>query len=99
MNTYALTRSERARNAKVNPEYFEKYGEVAQRVIQTLLDQYKESGYLAFDKVLDARQLADFLAAPPMNAFGRPLEVLKLFGGKDNFQQIVRELQVQVYAS
>ena len=41
----ALTRTERAKNAKVNPDYFEKYDKTAKRVIEVLLDQYQEKGY------------------------------------------------------
>ena len=93
-----LTRSERARKVKAKPKYFEKYGEMAQRIIEALLDQYAEDGYETIDKVLDTGQLAGFLAAPPLNEFGRPLEVLKIFGGKEQFQQAMNELQEQIYS-
>jgi type I restriction enzyme, R subunit len=94
----ALTRSERARNARVNPAYFEKYSETARGIVEALLEDYQEKGYLTFDKVLDGSNLSDFLSAPPLNNFGRPLEVLKLFGGKELFHEAMQELQSQVYA-
>jgi type I restriction enzyme R subunit len=93
-----LTRSERAKKAKAKPEYFEEYGEKAQRVIDSLLDQYTEDGYIAFDKVLDPAQLAQYLQAPPLNEFGRPLEVLEIFGGQEKFRKAMIELQERVYS-
>ena len=93
-----MTRSERARNAKQKKAYFEKYGEAARRVIDTLLERYSEEGYLVFDKVLDSSLLADYLQAPPLSEFGRPLEVLNLFGGHDEFRDAMIELQENIYA-
>jgi site-specific DNA-cytosine methylase len=54
-----LTRSERVKQVKAKPEYFDKYGDQARRVIEALLEKFAEEGYLTFDKVLDASQLAD----------------------------------------
>jgi hypothetical protein len=54
-----LTRSERVKRVKAKPEYFDKYGDQARRVIEALLEKFAEEGYLTFDKVLDASQLAD----------------------------------------
>ena len=93
-----LTRSERAKKVRQKPAYFEKYGEAARQVIEALLGQYTEEGYVTLDKVLDATQLHNFLSAPPLNSFGRPLEVLKLFGGKEQFHQAMLELQEQIYS-
>ncbi len=59
-----LTRSERARKVKAKPGYFEQYGETAKRVIEALLNQYAEEGYLALDKVLDSSQLPSFPQRP-----------------------------------
>ena len=92
-----MTRSERARKVKAKPVYFEKYGETVRHVINAMLDQYAEEGYLTLDKVLDAGQLPAFLSAPPLNEFGRPLEVLRLFGGKEQFQATMLELQEEIY--
>ena len=92
-----LTKSERARKVKSKPEYFEKYEETAKQVIEALLDRYAEEGYLALDKVLDANQLPAFLSAPPITEFGRPLEIIKLFGGKEKFIYAIENLQREIY--
>jgi type I restriction enzyme R subunit len=47
--------------------------------------------------VLDDGQLVNFLSAPPFDQFGRPLEVVRAFGGKDGFRQAMRELQEVIY--
>jgi hypothetical protein len=39
----------------------------------------------------------NFLSAPPFSEFGRPLEVVSAFGGKDNFRAAMRELQEVIY--
>ena len=91
------TRSERARNVKAKPAYFEKYSETARKVIEALLDRFAEEGYETFDKVLDSAALTRSLNAPPLNEFGRPLEVMRLFGGKKQFQEAMRTLQIEIY--
>jgi type I restriction enzyme, R subunit len=93
----ALTRSERANNARRRPEYFEKYGEAARKVLDVLVTKFAEDGYATLDKVLDDGQLVNFLSAPPFDTFGRPLEVVRAFGGKDQFREAMRELQSVIY--
>jgi type I restriction enzyme R subunit len=93
----ALTRSERAKKIRQKPEYFVKYGEVARQVLAALIDKYADDGYATLDKVLDGSQIVNFLSAPPFDAIGRPLEVVKAFGGKDGFHQAMLELQTLIY--
>jgi type I restriction enzyme R subunit len=93
----ALTRSERANNARRKPEYFEKYGEAARKVLDVLVTKFAEDGYATLDKVLDDGELVNFLSAPPFDTFGRPLEVVRAFGGKENFHVAMRELQEVIY--
>jgi len=93
----ALTRSERANNARRKPEYFEKYGEAARKVLDVLVTKFAEDGYATLDKVLDEGELVNFLSAPPFDTFGRPLEVVRAFGGKENFHVAMRELQSVIY--
>ena len=93
----ALTRSERARQARQKPSYFEKYSDVARQVLNALVEKFAEDGYATLDKVLDDSQLFGFLSAPPFTDIGRPLEVVKAFGGKEQFHQAMLELQEAIY--
>jgi type I restriction enzyme R subunit len=93
----ALTRSERANKVRSKPGYFDKYGEAARVVIDALVTKFADDGYATLDKVLDDGQLVNFLSAPPFSEFGRPLEVVSAFGGKDNFRAAMRELQEVIY--
>lgn len=92
-----LTRSERANKVRRKPEYFEKYGEAARKVLDVLVTKFAEDGYATLDKVLDDSQLVNFLSAPPFDEFGRPLEVVRAFGGKERFREAMRELQEAIY--
>ncbi|MCG3141459.1 MAG: hypothetical protein HDKAJFGB_02744 [Anaerolineae bacterium] len=93
----ALTRSERAHKVKSQPKYFEQYGAVARKVLDALVAKFADDGYATLDKALDDEQLVNFLSAPPFDQIGRPLEVVKAFGGKVQFRQAVRELQEELY--
>jgi type I restriction enzyme R subunit len=93
----ALTRSERANKVRSKPGYFEKYGEAARKVLDALVTKFADEGYATLDKVLDDGQLVNFLSAPPFDQFGRPLEVVRAFGGKEQFRQAMRELQEVIY--
>jgi type I restriction enzyme R subunit len=93
----ALTRSERANRVRSKPGYFEKYGEAARKVLDALVTKFADDGYATLDKVLDDGQLVNFLSAPPFDQFGRPLEVVRAFGGKEQFRQAMRELQEVIY--
>jgi type I restriction enzyme, R subunit len=92
-----LTRSERANKVRSKPGYFDKYGEAARKVLDVLVTKFAEDGYATLDKVLDDGQLVNFLSAPPFDTLGRPLEVVRLFGGKDQFREAMRELQEVIY--
>ena len=92
-----LTRSERANRVRRKPEYFEKYGEAARMVLDVLVTKFAEDGYATLDKVLDDAMLVNFLSSPPLNTFGRPLEVVRAFGGKEGFRTAMLELQEVIY--
>ena len=84
-----LTRKERANNVKKR-NYFSKYGEKAQAVIQSLLDKYADSDIFSIESL-------DVLSHSPINQHGRPLEILKIFGGKDNYLKMLKELETELY--
>ncbi len=92
-----LTRSERANNVRQKPGYFEKYSTIARKVLEALVTRFADEGYTTLDKVLDDGQLVNFLSAPPFDAIGRPLEMVRAFGGKDSFRAAMRELQEIIY--
>jgi type I restriction enzyme, R subunit len=93
----ALTRGERADKVRSKPGYFDKYGQAARQVLDALVTKFADDGYATLDKVLDDGQLVNFLSAPPFDEIGRPLEVVRAFGGKDQFHKAMRELQQVIY--
>ena len=84
-----LTRKERANNVKKR-NYFSKYGEQAQRVIQSLLDKYADSDVFSIESM-------EVLKQSPLNKHGAPLEIIKIFGGKDNYLDVVKEQKIELY--
>ena len=84
-----LTRKERVNNVKKR-NYFSKYGEQAQSVIQSLLDKYADSDIFSIESL-------EVLKQSPLNQHGAPLEIIKIFGGKENYLNILKELQNELY--
>jgi type I restriction enzyme R subunit len=84
-----LTRKERVNNVKKR-NYFSKYGEQAQAVIQSLLDKYADSDIFSIESL-------EVLKQSPINQHGAPLEIIQIFGGKENYLKILKELQNELY--
>lgn len=84
-----LTRSERARKVKKDA-YFDKYGEKARQVINALLDKYSDEG-------IENLEDAEVLRVEPLRKFGRPLEIMKLFGGKLKYKNMIQEIEKRLY--
>ena len=84
-----LTRAERANNVKKR-DFFSKYSGDARAVLEILLDKYMNQG---ITEVEDIRvlSLADF------EKYGKPAKIVKLFGGKVQYEQAVRELESSIY--
>ena len=88
----ALTRKERAESVKKR-NYFTKYSDVAQKVLNALLDGYADEGVKAIEG-------KDALKANTIVDFGRPLEIAKkAFGGKDEYNNAITELEELLYDS
>ena len=88
----ALTRKERAESVKKR-NYFTKYSDVAQKVLNALLDGYADDGVKAIEG-------KDALKANTIVDFGRPLEIAKkAFGGKDEYNNAITELEELLYES
>ena len=85
----ALTRRERADNVKKR-NYFTKYGPQARNVIEALLEKYAAEG------IENVEDLA-VLRIDPFNEIGTPAEIVKLFGGKKGYLQMIKELEIQLY--
>jgi type I restriction enzyme R subunit len=86
-----LTRKERASNVKKR-NYFTKYGEKAQTILNSLLDKYAEDGLLTIEST-------EVLKLDPLNKLGTPIELIKAFGGKQQYLTAIKELETQLYNS
>ena len=84
-----LTRKERADNVKKR-NYFTKYGEKAQAVINSLLDKYTDDGLLTIEST-------EVLKLDPLNKLGTPIELVKAFGGKLQYTAALKELENELY--
>jgi type I restriction enzyme R subunit len=84
-----LTRRERAENVRKR-DVFTKYGPQARAVLEALLQKYQDQGELNLD---DPR----VLQIPPFDAMGTPLQLIKQFGSRIDFQRAVHELQTTLY--
>ena len=84
-----LTRKERANNVR-RSNYFSRYGEQARTVLNALLDKYADRG------VEDIETL-DVLKVKPISDLGTPLEIINIFGGKQNYLQSLQELKQKIY--
>jgi type I restriction enzyme R subunit len=94
----ALTRSERARKVK-EQALFDKYEDTARQVLAALLDKYTNEGIEALEEALDTRKIRPMLLIPPFNRLGRPMEIVRSFGGRGPYLQAVRQLTQQIYAA
>lgn len=87
----ALTRKERAEQVRKR-NYFTKYGEVAQQVLNSLLDKYETDGIVSIEK-------GSILKVKPLNKLGSPVELVRAFGKKKDFDKAIKELESQLYSS
>ena len=85
----ALTRRERANNVKKR-NYFAKYEGKAREVLEALLEKYAEHGILNFES-------ADILDHAPFNRIGKPQKIIRLFGGIEEFNKAIAELENEIY--
>ena len=84
-----LSRQERANKVKKR-NYFEKYGEKARAVLETLLKKYADEG-------IENIESLEVLKVQPFDKFGSPIEIIKLFGGKQNYLNAISELEEELY--
>lgn len=86
-----LTRLERANSVRKRG-YLYRYAELAQKVLGTLLDKYSDEGIKDIEdtKVLQLKEFAEY---------GSPMKIAKAFGGKEGYQQAVRELENEIFSA
>ncbi|MGO7870693.1 EcoAI/FtnUII family type I restriction enzme subunit R [Rhizobium leguminosarum] len=85
-----LTRRERAENVKKR-DVFSRYEGKARAVLDVLLGKYADEGFLSLDDT-------NVLRIPPVNTLGTPVELIRAFGGKNGFEQAVRDVQLELYS-
>jgi type I restriction enzyme R subunit len=86
-----LTRRERADNVRKR-DFFTKYGEQARAVLNALLEKYADEGIAPIEDI-------GVLRVQPLNQFGTPVEIVKLFGGRDEYVNAIRELESLLYGA
>ena len=86
-----ISRKERAEQVKKR-NYFTKYGEQAQKVINALLDKYADEGVEPIEET-------KILTIQPFTDYGTPIEIIKIFGGKAQYEEAVKELEQAIYSS
>jgi type I restriction enzyme R subunit len=84
-----LTRKERAEKVKKR-NVFGKYGDKARAVLDALLQKYADSGITSVESL-------EILKVDPLTAHGTPVEIVKLFGGRDGYLTAIRELEAALY--
>lgn len=84
-----LTRKERAEKVK-KQDYFAKYGELARKVLDALLDKYADDGGLDFEN-------PEVIRLDPLNKLGSPLEIIRAFGGKPAYDAAINDLTGELY--
>ncbi len=84
-----LTRKERANNVRKR-NYFGKYSETAQKVLNSLLDKYEQEGIMSIEQ-------GSVLKVRPLNEMGSPVELVRAFGKQKDFEKAVKELERQIY--
>ena len=84
-----LTRQERANNVRKR-NYFSKYSETAQKVLNSLLDKYEQEGIVSIEQ-------GSILKVKPLNEMGSPVELVRAFGKRKDFEQAIKELENEIY--
>ena len=84
-----LTRRERADNVKKR-DYFAKYGELARKVVDALLDKYSDDGFADLENPA-------IITLDPIKRLGTAPEIIRAFGGREGYAAAVRELTDALY--
>jgi type I restriction enzyme R subunit len=85
----ALTRRERADNVRKR-DVFTKYGDQAREVLAALLDKYADQGLGSMGEI-------EVLKLDPFPSLGTPIELVRRFGGRDQYLAALREIDAALY--
>ncbi|AFU69554.1 type I restriction-modification system, restriction subunit R HsdR [Psychroflexus torquis ATCC 700755] len=85
----ALTRQERANNVRKR-NYFTKYSETAQKVLNSLLDKYEQEGIGSIEQ-------GSILNVQPLSQMGSVVELVRAFGKRKDFELAIKELENEIY--
>jgi len=85
----ALSRKDRANDVRKR-NYFAKYGEKAQKILSSLLDKYEHEGIVSIEE-------GSILKVQPLNKLGSPVELVRAFGKKADFEKAIKELECEIY--
>jgi type I restriction enzyme R subunit len=84
-----LTRKQRAEGARAS-DVFDKYGPKAKSVLEALLMKYQDDGETDLTNTR-------ILTLPPVSQMGTPVEIVKWFGSRIEFEVALKELQHAIY--
>lgn len=86
-----LTRRERAEKVRKR-HVFAQYGDQTRAVLEALLEKYADGGIKSVESM-------EILKVDPLTTFGTPLEIVKLFGGKEKYLAAIHALEAELYTS
>ncbi|QTA80236.1 putative Type III endonuclease, res subunit [Desulfonema limicola] len=84
-----LSRKERAEKVRKR-NYFAKYGDNAQKVLENLLDKYADQG-------IENIETLDVLKLDPLKNIGTPREIFGFFGDKNQYLNALNLLKQEIY--
>lgn len=84
-----LTRSERVRRVREGG-LFDRYQGTARDVLSALLDKYADEGVRDIETI-------EVLTLDPFKGMGRPVQLVRSFGGRDGYLAAVRDLESELY--
>ena len=90
-NEPMLYRTERAKRIK-EKNFLEKFQGDAKRVLEVLMQTYAGQGILAFEE-------NEALKNNALQDLGTPIFIKSLFGGKEQFKKVIRDIEEILYAA
>ncbi len=84
-----LTRRERAKKVRES-DYFNKYSKKAKLILKSLLDKYELEGVTTIES-------GEVIKVFPLTELGTPVEIVKAFGNKKDFERAIQELELEIY--
>lgn len=85
-----LTRRERAQRVR-RRDVFARYGPVARKVLDALLDKYADEGIATLES-------SEVLRLQPLSDLGTPVELVRSFGGRSQYLDALKTLERELYA-